>query len=221
MGETVDPVDRDKKKAWKEGERVRARAAFPLPDRELAALFGILAVELAARGCDDTRRLTDAWAQSRSHPLDALGAWLENNGGFCDCEVMANVAPHWEENRENTMRRRESGPRTAHVTLLEALSKGPPPEGNLAVPIFGHGSLEVEMYRPERIDSQTPHDRDEVYLVARGTSWFSDGERRYYIEVGSFVFVAAGQPHRFEEFSSDFACWVLFYGPRGGERLDL
>lgn len=108
-------------------------------------------------------------------------------------------------------------PSAVHVALLEALSKGPPPEGNLAVPVFAHGSLEVEMYQPQGVDPQTPHDRDEVYLVARGTSLFFDGERRYRIEAGSFVFVAAGRPHRFEEFSADFACWVLFYGPRGGE----
>ena len=73
------------------------------------------------------------------------------------------------------------------------------------------------MYRPEKIDPQTPHDRDEVYLVASGTSLFFDGDRRYPVEVGSFIFVAAGRPHRFEELSPDFACWVLFYGPRGGE----
>jgi hypothetical protein len=24
--------------------------------------------------------------------------------------------------------------------------------------------------------------------------------------------------HRFEEFSADFATWVMFWGPKGGER---
>jgi hypothetical protein len=32
------------------------------------------------------------------------------------------------------------------------------------------------------------------------------------------LFVAAGVPHRFEEFSRDFAAWVVFWGPKGGER---
>lgn len=50
---------------------------------------------------------------------------------------------------------------SAHVSLAEALVKGPPPPGNLAVPVFAHGSL--------------------------------------------------------EECSADFAVWVFFYGPRGGE----
>jgi mannose-6-phosphate isomerase-like protein (cupin superfamily) len=108
-------------------------------------------------------------------------------------------------------------PRTALVRLAEALTKGPPPAGNLAVPIFAHGSLEVELYTPAGQDPQKPHVRDEVYLIARGTGVFFDGSQRHPVEPGSFVFVAAGQPHRFEEFSMDFAVWVFFYGPEGGE----
>lgn len=107
--------------------------------------------------------------------------------------------------------------RSAHVSLAEALLMGPPPAGNLAVPVFAHGSLEVELYTPKGRDPQKPHDRDEIYLVARGRGMFFDGARRHPVEAGSFLFVAAGQPHRFEEFSPDFAVWVFFYGPRGGE----
>ena len=104
-----------------------------------------------------------------------------------------------------------------HVSLAEALAQGPPPAGNLAVPIFSHGSLEVELYTPKGSDPQQPHRRDEVYLVSRGTSAFFDGERRHELGPGSFLFVAAGQVHRFEDFSDDFAVWVFFYGPEGGE----
>lgn len=46
---------------------------------------------------------------------------------------------------------------------------------------------------------------------------FFDGAQRYPIKTGSFLFVPAGQEHRFEEFSADFAVWVFFYGPHGGE----
>ena len=102
-------------------------------------------------------------------------------------------------------------------SLSEALSKGPPPEGNLAVPIFAQGSLVVEMYTPVGQDPQKPHTRDEVYFVARGRGLFFDGERRHAVEAGSFMFVPAGHVHRFEDFSSDFAVWVAFYGPDGGE----
>jgi mannose-6-phosphate isomerase-like protein (cupin superfamily) len=107
--------------------------------------------------------------------------------------------------------------RAIQVSLAAALRAGPPPAGNLAVPIFAHGSLEVELYSPGAEDVQNPHERDEVYVVARGTGLFFDGRERQSVAPGSFIFVAAGQPHRFEGFSSDFAVWVFFYGPSGGE----
>lgn len=46
-----------------------------------------------------------------------------------------------------------SQPEVAHVSLTDAILKGPPPPGNLAVPIFAHGSLEVEMYQPRETDT--------------------------------------------------------------------
>ena len=107
--------------------------------------------------------------------------------------------------------------RTAHVSLADALAKGPP-AGNLAVPVFAHGSLEVELYAPTETDPQKPHKRDEVYVVARGSGVFFDGTDRRPVEPGAFLFVAAGQSHRFEDFTPDFAVWVFFYGPDGGER---
>lgn len=107
--------------------------------------------------------------------------------------------------------------RIVHLGLSEALTKGPPPAGNLAVPVFSHGSLVVELYTPVGQDPQKPHTRDEVYFVTRGHGFFFDGEQRHAVEAGSFLFVPAGHVHRFEEFSSDFAVWVVFFGPEGGE----
>jgi len=110
-----------------------------------------------------------------------------------------------------------SSTRVVHVSLADALSKGPSPPGNLAVPIFSHGSLVVELYTPVGQDRQKPHTRDEVYFVTRGRGLFFNGAKRHAVEAGSFLFVRAGQSHRFEDFSSDFVVWVVFYGPEGGE----
>src|SRR4051812_26904875 len=106
----------------------------------------------------------------------------------------------------------------AVVDLAQALSNGAPPPGNLAVPIFSHGTLNAEMYAPRGTDPQTPHERDEIYVIARGGGQFFDGSKRNAVQAGTFIFVAAGQVHRFEDFSDDFAVWVFFYGPRGGEK---
>ncbi|MGB5821599.1 MAG: cupin domain-containing protein [Saonia sp.] len=84
--------------------------------------------------------------------------------------------------------------------------------------LFEHGTLSVEIYKPERIDLQQPHSRDEVYVVVSGTGEFLNGDVQTTFAPGDFLFVPAGVPHRFENFTDDFATWVIFYGPEGGEK---
>lgn len=83
--------------------------------------------------------------------------------------------------------------------------------------LFRHGTLEVEWYEPHGVDRQKPHTRDEVYVVASGSGYFVNGEDRRPFQAGEVLFAAAGVEHRFEEFTDDFATWVFFYGPEGGE----
>lgn len=83
--------------------------------------------------------------------------------------------------------------------------------------LFRHGTLEVEFYRPVATDSQMPHTRDEVYVVLAGSGVFLCGGERRPFGPGEVLFAAAGVEHRFEDFTPDFATWVFFYGPEGGE----
>ena len=103
-----------------------------------------------------------------------------------------------------------------HVTVRQG-SAAPVPAGNLAAPVLAHGSLEVEYYAPRSADSQQPHRRDEVYVVISGQGTFRNGDARHPFGPGDVIFVPAGVEHRFEDFSDDFATWVMFYGPAGGE----
>jgi mannose-6-phosphate isomerase-like protein (cupin superfamily) len=89
--------------------------------------------------------------------------------------------------------------------------------GKRFVELFHHGSLVVEYYRPVGVDTQQPHMRDEVYVVIAGTGYFQCGAERHPFEPGEVLFAAAGVEHRFEQFTPDFATWVFFYGPEGGE----
>ncbi len=99
---------------------------------------------------------------------------------------------------------------------LDAVSKIR--EGIPSAFVFEHGTLQVKMYRPDKQDTQKPHTRDEIYVIARGTGQFVNGDDRYAFNAGDVLFVPAGVTHRFEEFSGDFCTWVMFYGPEGGER---
>ena len=83
--------------------------------------------------------------------------------------------------------------------------------------MFRHGTLHVEIYKPEGDDPQTKHSLDEVYVVISGSGYFVRGDERQPFEVGEVIFVPAGEDHRFEDFSDDFATWAFFYGPEGGE----
>jgi len=83
--------------------------------------------------------------------------------------------------------------------------------------LLEHGSMELGFYRPRGSDPQHPHDRDELYFVQSGSGFFVCGDRRNPFEAGEALFVPAGVVHRFEDFSDDFAAWVVFYGPPGGE----
>jgi len=104
-----------------------------------------------------------------------------------------------------------------HVSTRKAADM-PLPEGRRSVEVLRHASLEVRYYAPNGADTQAPHDRDEVYIVASGRGFFVRGTERVSFEPGDMLFVPAKMEHRFEDFSADFATWVVFYGPSGGER---
>ncbi len=83
--------------------------------------------------------------------------------------------------------------------------------------LLERGTLELGFYKPDGIDPQQPHTQDEIYVVQSGSGFFVLGEERQRFETGEALFVPAGVTHRFEDFTDDFAAWVVFYGPEGGE----
>ena len=83
--------------------------------------------------------------------------------------------------------------------------------------VLEHGTMELGYYKPEDVDTQDPHDRDEVYVVISGSGYFVVENDRQPFKAGDALFVPAFVSHRFEDFTDDFSTWVVFYGPTGGE----
>lgn len=83
--------------------------------------------------------------------------------------------------------------------------------------LLRNGTMELGFYKPDGVDPQQPHDQDEIYVVQSGSGTFVIGDERRAFSQGEALFVPAGAAHRFENFSKDFAAWVVFYGPPGGE----
>ena len=104
---------------------------------------------------------------------------------------------------------------SAHATAAAAAAT--PLTDDISVHVMAHGTMELEYYAPRGDDPQTPHDRDELYVVISGHGWFRNGESRREFGPHDVLFVPAGVAHRFEHFSDDFATWVVFWGPHGGE----
>ena len=92
------------------------------------------------------------------------------------------------------------------------------PEGEASVVAFAHGSMTCELFAPRGADRQVPHDQDELYFVISGSGVFERAGVRDAFGPGTAFFVSAGTEHRFAEFTPDFATWVVFWGPGGGER---
>jgi mannose-6-phosphate isomerase-like protein (cupin superfamily) len=77
------------------------------------------------------------------------------------------------------------------------------------------GEMTLRHYAPKGVDNQTPHDQDELYIVIAGRGIFERDGRQVAFGPGDALFAAAGEEHRFVDFSDDFETWVVFYGPRG------
>lgn len=109
----------------------------------------------------------------------------------------------------------------ANAALLLGRLPGPCtprwPEGERFARAFAHGTMSVELYAPRGTDPQQPHDQDELYFVVSGRGELLLAGTMHPFGPGDAFFVPAGAEHRFVRFSEDFATWVVFWGPRGGE----
>lgn len=96
----MENADRNRKRMWKDEQRQLAKKAFPLDDKALEQLFAAVDVSLEKGGCDHTLRFTLQWLSQREQDAEPTLTWLRAQGGFCDCEVIANAYDHWEQNRD-------------------------------------------------------------------------------------------------------------------------
>jgi mannose-6-phosphate isomerase-like protein (cupin superfamily) len=106
--------------------------------------------------------------------------------------------------------------RSQHFPLSQA-RKTPITPDDISSLLLRHGSMTLEYYILHGHDEQTPHRKDEIYVITSGQGWFRSGADRFSVKEGDALFVPAGVEHRFEDVSDSFETWVIFYGPDGGE----
>lgn len=193
--------------------------------------LGKMAVDARARGRGYGHLLMKAalaWARRReaariilfSNTTLTPALKLYEKHGF----VVTRYGPHPDYARADIEMQLDFGAPSSsapgRVTAAEALARLPGPGGERFAPVLEHGTLLIEVYAPRGHDPQTPHTRDEVYVVVEGRGMFVNGDARTPFGPGDVLFVPAGVVHRFEDFTDDLAVWVIFYGPEGGEARD-
>ena len=68
-------------------QRQSIREGLPVPAAMMKALFTYVDKHLSSSGCDDTLRHASEFIRANGLPGEAVIAWLEDKGGYCDCEV--------------------------------------------------------------------------------------------------------------------------------------
>jgi mannose-6-phosphate isomerase-like protein (cupin superfamily) len=82
------------------------------------------------------------------------------------------------------------------------------------ITLLQEDTTRVLLFTPRGEDVQTPHTQDEAYVVISGSGTFRRADELVDFAPGDVLFVPAKMRHRFEQFSDDFATWVIFFGPR-------
>lgn len=85
-------------------------------------------------------------------------------------------------------------------------------KGENYLKLFSQPGLDIALYKPEEIDPQGPHLRDEIYVIASGSGRFVQEEESRPFGPGDLLFVPKGIAHRFVDFTEDFSTWVIFFG---------
>ncbi len=102
-------------------------------------------------------------------------------------------------------------------TIEEFLEKLPLPanekwkDGVFDVEPFKKGNVTLVFFAPRGTDYQTFHEEDEFYFIVRGAGELVVENERFDCKIGDALFVEAGKPHHFENFTGDFATWAVFF----------
>lgn len=101
LGTTVEKTEKARRKELlqrtREKARRKVRDSLPLAIPVLKALFDYVDSQLGSSECDHTLRHVRDYIHEHSLQEDAVVGWLESNGGYCDCEVLANAEQAVEE----------------------------------------------------------------------------------------------------------------------------
>ena len=80
------------KKDLREKARLEFEQSLPMKREVFQELFDYLDDKLGEHNCDHSLKLTNKFLDEKSITnISEVQNWLNENGGYCDCEVLGNV----------------------------------------------------------------------------------------------------------------------------------
>jgi hypothetical protein len=70
-------------------------AKLPAGRYDVEDLFDFLEDKLETTECNHSLRFSMQYIMENRLDFPKLTAWLQQNGGYCDCKVMEQIAPAW------------------------------------------------------------------------------------------------------------------------------
>ena len=96
-----DKSEKERRKQLLNQVRQKEREDFdkslPMSRDNFKKLFDYLDVELSKNGCNRSNTLTRSFLNhTKIGNVDGVLDWLSENGGYCDCEILANCEDQFE-----------------------------------------------------------------------------------------------------------------------------
>ncbi len=70
---------------------------LPAGQYDIEDLFDFLEDKLAKEECNHSLRYSMQYIMENRLNFPKLTAWLQQNGGFCDCKVLEQITPEWRK----------------------------------------------------------------------------------------------------------------------------
>ena len=78
------------------GEELEAfLESLPAGQYDIEDLFDFLEYKLEKEECNHTLRFSMQYMMENRLNFPKVSAWLQQNGGYCDCKVLEQIAPAW------------------------------------------------------------------------------------------------------------------------------
>ncbi len=78
------------------GEELRAFLdSLPAGQATISEMLDFIEDELYETECNHSLQYAMRFMMDNSLDFGKLTSWLNDNGGYCDCKVMAEIAPIW------------------------------------------------------------------------------------------------------------------------------